>query len=111
MDANEDTKMEILIHFEPEYRIELPPTKTFVGKVKLMLPEVHVKFLDLSLGIDLLQGAHLGSDGRVFSLDMTIPEPGMTAGEMVEFLGGIEPQLRQMHTIVQHELDKKFLLG
>jgi hypothetical protein len=100
----------ILIHFNP-YRVEMPAIDRFVGEVNIMLPEQHFKLLDLSMGIDLLNGAHIGGDGRVWALKMDIPEPGMEAGKMLEFLVKAELQIREMHRALQGELDKTFLLG
>jgi len=56
----------VLIDFDP-LRIQLPGVGPFVGKVRVMLPEHHVKMWDLSMGIDLLEGAHIGGDARLWS--------------------------------------------
>ncbi|MFH1574651.1 MAG: hypothetical protein ABIG68_11750 [Acidobacteriota bacterium] len=100
---------EILIDFDP-YRVTMPPVERFVGKVQIMLPEHHFRLYDLSMGMDLLKGAHIGGDARCWALKLNLPEPGMTASDMMAFLQKSEKQIVALHKLVQDELDKAFLL-
>lgn len=100
---------DVILDFDP-LRVTLPGPGPFVGRVRLVFPEVHVKFWDLSMGIDLLQGAHIGADGRVFSLDVNFPEPGMEADKLLAFVYEVEEQLVEMYRLVQAEMDKRFLM-
>jgi len=101
---------DVLIDFDP-LRIALPGAGPFVGTVKIVLPEVHAKLVDLSMGMHLLQGAHIGSDGRLWSLDIKdIQEPGMEAGDLLKFIASAEGELREMHRLIQEEMDKRYLL-
>ncbi len=100
---------DILVDFNP-LRITLPGTGPFAGKIRIVLPEVHLKLWDLSMGTDLLGGAHIGSDARAWSVDFDAPEPGIKAGELAQFVADCEPQLREMHRIIQEEMDKRFLM-
>ena len=109
----EHNKMEqshnVLIDFDP-LRITLPGAGPFAGTVHIILPEFHLKFHDLSMG-GILGGAHIGADGRCWSLDIPdIPEPGMTAGQLTAFVEAAQDELKKMHRLIQAEMDKKFLL-
>jgi hypothetical protein len=101
----------ILLHFEPEYRAELPPADRFVGEVEIILPEVRVKLLDLSMGGIIPDGPYVGGKGRVWTFRVDFPEPGITAGDMLKFLAEAEPQFREMHQVIQSMMDETFLLG
>lgn len=106
----DDQTHDVLVDFDP-LRITLPGAGPFVGRVRISLPEHHVKLLDLSMGIDLLAGAHVGGDGRVYGFEFTVPEPGITAGQLTEFIAVSQEQLKLLHRVIQEELDKRFLLG
>jgi hypothetical protein len=100
MGKTED-KPEVRIHigqFNP-LEVTIPKVEgSFVGKVKIVLPDVHMQLYDLSMGIDLLKGAHIGADGPAFSVDMDVPEPGVTRAQMMEMILAAEE--------AQGELDK-----
>ena len=105
----DETTHDILIDFDP-LRITLPGPGPFVGKVRIVLPEVHVKLVDLSMG-GILPGAHVGSEGRLWSLDIPdVPEPGMTAGQVTEFVAAAEKELKRMWELIQEEMDNRYLL-
>ena len=92
--------------------LSIPKAEVFVGDVEIMLPDLHVQIYDLSMGIDLLKGAHIGADGQVFSLKLTIPEPGVTPAKMMEFVYAAQDTLEKMWKIAQKEMDKRgALLG
>ena len=93
-------------------RLSIPKVELFVGKVSIVLPDIHVQIYDLSMGIELLRGAHIGADGQVFSLNMTIPEPGISPAQMMEMIYTTQGTLEKMWKIAQKELDKQgALLG
>ncbi len=93
-------------------QFSIPEVDMFVGKVSIVLPELHVQIYDLSMGIDLLKGAHLGGDAQVFSLDLTIPEPGITPAKMMEMIYAAQGTFEKMWKTAQKELDKQgALLG
>ena len=104
--------MKICISAFNPLRFSIPQAEVFVGKVEIILPDLHVQIYDLSMGIDLLKGAHIGGDGQVFSVDMTIPEPGVSPGKMMEFVYAAQDTLEKMWKMAQKELDKRgALLG
>lgn len=88
-------------------QVTLPKVERFVGTVRILLPDLHVQLMDLSMGIDLLKGAHIGSDGPLFSLDMTIPEPGITPGQMMELVYEAQDILEEMWRRCQELLDER----
>jgi hypothetical protein len=108
-DSGERTH-DVLVDFDP-LRITLPGAGPFAGTVRILLPEVHFKLLDLSMGIDLLEGAHVGGDERLWCLSFDVPEPGLDAGQLCLFLAEAEPTLREMHKAIQARMDETFLLG
>jgi hypothetical protein len=59
------------------------------------------------MGLRELAGAHIGADGEVLGLDMDIPEPGITAAEMMTFILAAQEQLAEMWRIAQRELDRQ----
>ena len=92
--------------------ISIQKAELFVGKVSIVLPDLHVQIYDLSMGINLLKGAHIGADGPVFSLDLTIPEPGVSPGKMLEMIYAIQDELEKIWKTAQEEMDKQgALLG
>ena len=105
--ADEKTTHNVLIDFDP-LRITLPGAGPFAGTIRVILPEVHLRLVDLSMGFRELEGAHIGADGRCWSLD--IPEPGMTASNLTAFIEAAQDELKQMHRLIQAEKDKKFVL-
>ena len=100
---------EILVDFDP-LKITLPGAGPFIGTIKILLPEHHIKLRDLSMGIDLLQGAHIGDDARCWAVTFDVPEPGIEAGDLCKFIQETEAQLKDLWALVQAELDKTYLL-
>jgi len=98
----------IQVSLDP-FGVTLPGPGPFAGRIAVELPEHHVKLYDLSMG-GVLPGAHVGGEGRVFHLEMDVPEPGLTASEIMEWLAGAQEQLRELHAVVQRELDKLYLM-
>jgi len=96
--------------FEP-LTVTWPAVDRFVGDVTITLPAVHVQVYDLSLG-GALPGAHIGGDGQLFGLTVTLPEPGLTVGQMADFIHRARGELRTIWQAYQTELDKRgALLG
>jgi hypothetical protein len=95
----------IKVEFDP-LRITLPGSGPFFGEIWIGLPPVHLNVMDLSMGFELLEGAHLGADVELWGLKMDIKEPGMTTGEMVGFIESIEPQLKRAWEICDEESRK-----
>jgi len=86
--------------------VVLPDGDALQGKVNLVFPDVHVQLYDLSMGIDLLRGAHIGSDAPLFALAMDFPEP-IKMGEFMQFLVGTQNTLEKMWKLCQETLDKE----
>jgi hypothetical protein len=104
------TKHTVLVDFDP-LKITLPGAGPFVGTIEIMLPEHHFKLVGLSMGMDLLDGAHIGGDARMWAVTIpNVPEPGMEASDLLQFIEQSEPQLRELWALVQKELDKAYLL-
>jgi hypothetical protein len=96
--------------FDP-LTVAWPAVDRFVGDVTISLPAVHVRMYDLSLG-GLLPGAHIGGDGQLFGLTVTLPEPGLTVGQMSQFIHDARAELREVWRVYQAGLDKRgALLG
>lgn len=91
--------------FDP-LTVQWPAADRFVGEVTITLPAVHVQVYDLSLG-GILPGAHIGGDGQLFGLTVTLPEPGLTVGQMSQFIHDARAELRQIWAAYQEELDKR----
>ena len=101
---------EVLLSFDP-LRIELPGPGPFAGTVRIVLPEHHVRLIDLSMG-GILPGAHVGGEGRIASWNiLDIPEPGMEAADLLNFIAEAEGQFKEMHRLIQEQMDGRFLLG
>jgi hypothetical protein len=100
---------DIYVDFDP-LEIKMPGAGPFVGKINIILPEVHFKMMDLTMGIPMMQGAHLGGDARLWRFHFTVEEPGMEAGDLLKFIEASESNLKEMHKLIQAEMDKKFLL-
>jgi hypothetical protein len=96
--------------FDP-LTVTWPAVDRYVGAVEVRLPAVHVQVYDLSLG-GILPGAHIGGDGQLFGLTVTLPEPGLTVGQMSQFIHDARAELRAAWRAYQAELDKRgALLG
>jgi hypothetical protein len=96
--------------FDP-LTVTWPAVDRYVGEVRIALPAVHVQVYDLSLG-GILPGAHIGGDGQLFRLTVTLPEPGLTVGQMSQFIHDARATLREVWQTCQAELDKRgALLG
>ena len=110
MNKQQIVEHDVLIDFDP-LRITLPGAGPFAGTIHIILPEVHIKLVDLSADLRELEGAHIGADGRCWSLDIPdIPEPGMTAAQLTAFIEAAQDELKKMYRLIQTEMDKKFLL-
>ncbi len=96
--------------FDP-LTVAWPAVDRFVGEVEIRLPAVHVQVYDLSLG-GLLPGAHIGGDGQIFGLTLSLPEPGLTIGQMTQLIHNARGELCAVWRVYQAELDKRgALLG
>jgi len=100
------TKTEIVINSFDPFSVTLPKEKQLVGKVSVVLPPIHVQVYDLSMGFDLLKGAHLGADVPMLKVDFTLPKPVET-GKFAQFLVESQEQFAEMWRIGQVEFDKK----
>lgn len=87
-------------------QVTLPKVDVFVGEVEILLPDVHVKWVDLSMGIDLLKGAHIGSDGPALGLKVDIEEPGVSPKEMMGFILDAQDVLEKVWRKGQEILDE-----
>ncbi len=100
---------EILVSFDP-LKIELPGAGPFVGEIRIVLPEVHFKLHDLSMGGIIPDGPYIGGDARLWGFTFAMDEPGMEAGALLTFIASVEEQLKEMHRLIQEAMYEKFLL-
>jgi hypothetical protein len=108
--TDEPTTKIVITSFHP-LNVTLPPQEQLVGKVHIVLPDIHVQVYDLSMGIDLLKGAHLGSDAPMLGLDIDLPEPVAT-GEFMKFIIASRDMLEEAWKLRQKRFDEKgALLG
>jgi hypothetical protein len=98
------TKIEV--EFDP-LRITLPGAGPFSGEIWFILPEVHLNVVDLALtGCDLLEGAHIGAEGKFWGLKTNLPEPGITADQVTRLIEEAEPLLKRVWEICDRESRK-----
>ena len=97
----------IINSFDP-LDIQIPNVSHVDGNIRIMLPPVNIKLIDLSMG-GILGNTHIGTKGNVVSVTLTIGEK-ITVGKVVEMIVQILPYLKEAHQIYQDEFNKKFLL-
>lgn len=102
----EEPVTEFVIHGFHPLNVALPEGEQVEGKIRILLPPVHVQLYDLSMGIDLLKGAHIGGDAPMFGMTITLPEP-VDTGDLVKFLIASQGTLELLWAAYQHELDVK----
>jgi hypothetical protein len=108
--ADETTTKIVISSFHP-LSVTLPPEEQLVGKVRIVLPDIHVQMFDLSMGIRQLKGAHLGSDAPILGLDIDLPEP-VDTGDFMKFIIASRDELEEMWKLGQKQFDEKgALLG
>lgn len=103
---SEPTITEITINSFDPFTVSLPEGKQLVGKVRIVLPPIHVQVYDLSMGLDLLKGAHLGSDASIFGWNIDLPEP-VDTGKFMQFLVESQDTFRESWKVAQAEFDKR----
>ena len=78
----------------------------FHGSLRIDLPELRYKLIDLSMGLPELD-ACIAAKGRALSWDVTgIERPGMSGEKLRETLEEAAPMLKELHQLYQKELDK-----
>ena len=97
----------IIKSFDP-LDIQIPNVSHVEGSIRVMLPSIHIKLIDLSMD-GILGNTHIGAEGNVVSLTLTIGEK-ISVGKVVEMIVQILPYLKEAHQIYQDEFNKKFLL-
>ena len=103
---NQSETTKVLIKSFRPLNVILPPGKELVGKVRLVLPDIHIQVCDLSMGIDLLKGAHLGADVSVMGLEMEFSEP-VDVGDFMAFIIASQEQLEEMWKLGQEQFNEK----
>lgn len=99
----DDNKVVIkILQFDP-LRLELPTVKE--GKrFSIVLPPVHVKVLDLSMG-GLIEGnPHIGADAELFECYANFDEP-VPVATMVEHIAGAADLYKKMWAHLQKGMD------
>ncbi len=86
--------------------VELP-TGPIVGRVTVVLPPVHLQLYDLSMGLDLLAGAHIGGDMPIAGLSFDVGAEGIAPEKVVGFIHKAQAELRTIWQAYQDELDKR----
>ena len=86
--------------------VTLPATKEVSGKVRILLPDIHVQVWDLSMGIPELNGAHLGSDVPLYGVNIELEEPMETA-KLMAFIIEAQDTLEQAWRLAMGEFDKR----
>ena len=74
----------IIEGFDP-LRLQMPAEMRLTDQVRVRLPPVHVKLVDLSLGGLVPDAPHIGLDAPVTDITIILPEP-TTVGEIVNTL-------------------------
>jgi len=97
---------EVLIKSFHPLNVTLPPGKELVGKVRIVLPDIHLQIYDLSMGIDLLKGAHLGADIPAMGLNVELTEP-IDMGKFMSFVIASQETLEEMWKLGQKQFNEK----
>ena len=91
--------------FDP-LTVVLPKENQVSGKVRIVLPDIHVQLYDLSMGIRELKGAHIGSDAPLHGMLLEFSEP-VSASEVVKLIIEGREQFETVWKTYQAEYDKK----
>lgn len=106
---DDETKFRIML-FDP-LTIQFPPGH-ISGRVVILLPPLHLQLYDLSMGMDLLAGAHIGADVQLVALSFDVGENGVGSEKIFEFIRRSREDLRVIWQAYQDELNKRgALLG
>jgi hypothetical protein len=100
-----DQATEIIITSFHPLSVTLPEGDTLEGKVRIVLPDVHVQLIDLSMG-GIIPGAHLGSDAAIVGYNIEFLEPVETV-EIMKFVVKSADLFEQIWEAYQAEFDKK----
>jgi len=82
------------------------PNAPLAGKIRLVLPPIHIQVYDLSMGIDLLKGAHLGGDAPILGIDIELSE-SINKGDLMNFIEATKDKLEELWSLGQKEFNKK----
>ncbi len=85
--------------------LELPAVTGLSTEVRVRLPPVHVKLVDLSPGGLVSDGPHIGMDAPMTDITITLLEP-TTVGEIVNILIASAGFLQALWQGSQEALDK-----
>lgn len=106
-----DDVTEIIIKSFHPLDVQLPDCDTLEGKVKFVLPAVHLKLYDLSLDGIIPGDPHIGGDAPMFCVSANFPSP-VDIGKVMQFVVKSKDDLETLWKAYQAELDKRgALLG
>lgn len=94
----------IIESFDP-LRLQLPAGMRLTDQVRVRLPPVHVKLLDLSLGGLIPDSSYIGLDAPMTELIITLAEPA-TVGNIFDAIAGSIDAWRDLWLASQEALDK-----
>jgi hypothetical protein len=98
------TPLIIIESFDP-LRLTLPADRRLAGHVRVRLPPVHIKLVDLSMGGIIPDGPHIGLDAPMTDLIITLAEPA-TVGNIFDAIAGNIDVWRDLWRASQEALDK-----
>lgn len=102
---------EIVIKSFHPLSITLPEGDTLQGKVRVVLPPLHVQVVDLSMGGIIPGSPHLGSDAPLVGYNVEFEE-AVDLGPFMQFVIKSADLFEQIWKAYQGEFDKKgALLG
>jgi hypothetical protein len=94
----------IIEGFDP-LRLQLPAEMQLTDQVRVRLPPVHIRLLDLSMGGLIPDGPHIGMDAPMTELTITLAEPA-TVGNIFDAIAGNIDAWRDLWLASQEALDK-----
>ena len=94
----------IIEGFDP-LRLTLPADTELTNELRVRLPPVHIKLLDLSMGGLIPDGPHIGMDAPMTDITITLAEPA-TVGNIFDAIAGNIDAWRDLWVASQQALDK-----
>lgn len=82
------------------------PDGELVGKVRIVLPPIHLRICDLGMGGVIPGDPHLGSDTPIAGINIFTPTP-LDKGDFMNFIEESRGDMEQLWTAYQTEFDKR----
>lgn len=100
---------DVYLSFDP-FMIKVPPVERLTGIVMIHWPEMHLKLIDLSMN-GAIPGAHIGSEGEFYTMNVDVGEEGISMGDFVKFITLTEDHWRLMYDAIQDRLKDIYILS